>query len=164
MRAFALCLLLASPAVAQELTYSDAHTQACMDEAVGYAQQLACIGASSNQCMTDTVGGHTTVGMGGCLDRELGYWDKRLNVAYGAVRAARKAADADLAAQGASAPSQADALRQMQRAWIGFRDAKCDYERSLWSGGTGGGPATLSCLMQETARQAIYLEADAGRW
>ena len=41
----------------------------------------------------------------------------------------------------------ADSLRDMQRAWITFRDAKCDWETVQWGGGTGAGPARLSCLM-----------------
>jgi uncharacterized protein YecT (DUF1311 family) len=61
---------------------------------------------------------------------------------------------------GSAAPSQGDALKNMQRAWIAYRDATCDYERSHWGGGTGGGPATVSCLMYMTAEQALYLEAD----
>ena len=46
----------------------------------------------------------------------------------------------------------------MQRAWIGWRDATCDYERAQWGGGTGGGPATVACLMRLTGEQALYLE------
>ena len=42
--------------------------------------------------------------------------------------------------------------------WIGYRDATCDYERSQWGGGTGGGPATLGCLMRLTGEQTLYLE------
>ena len=54
---------------------------------------------------------------------------------------------------------QADSLRDMQRAWIGFRDARCTYEASLWQGGTGASPAVLNCRLQETAEQALYLNA-----
>ena len=90
--------------------------------------------------------------MSGCLDRELQYWDAKLNENY--ASALRRARDADGDTDGA--PS-ATALREMQRAWIPFRDATCDYERSQWGGGTGGGPATSSCLMRLTGQQALYL-------
>ena len=105
--------------------------------------------------------GYTTVGMGYCLDRELSYWDGRLNAAYAQVMAKDKAVDAEMTALGSAAPSLSESLRAMQRAWIPFRDASCDYERAQWGGGTGGGPATLSCLMYMTARQALLLEIRA---
>ena len=46
----------------------------------------------------------------------------------------------------------------MQRAWIAFRDARCNWEAALWQGGTGAGPAQLSCLMVETGRQTMALQ------
>ena len=96
--------------------------------------------------------------MSACFEAERVYWDTRLNAAYGQARAKAKTADAEMKALGSAAPSQAEALRAMQRSWIAYRDATCDYERSLWGGGTGGGPATVSCHMYLTARQARYLE------
>ncbi len=95
--------------------------------------------------------------MGGCLDYELSYWDDRLNASYRALRAKERASDADWAGS-PGAVSKADALRDMQRAWIPLRDATCDYERSQWGGGTGGGPATLACLLRMTGGQTLYLE------
>ncbi len=47
----------------------------------------------------------------------------------------------------------------MQRAWIGFRDAKCGYEAAQWGGGTGAGPASVTCHLHETARQMLYLQS-----
>ena len=108
--------------------------------------------------MANTQGGETTVGMGGCLDREWQYWDARLNAAYQHQMARAKAIDAEMAGLGVTVPRQSDALREMQRAWIPFRDAKCGYEYSQWGGGTGGGPAITACLMAETGEQALYLE------
>ncbi|WP_299848608.1 lysozyme inhibitor LprI family protein [uncultured Roseovarius sp.] len=108
--------------------------------------------------MADSPGGDTTVGMGGCLDREWQYWDGRLNTAYKRQMGRAKAIDAEMADLGANVPSQSDALRDMQRAWIPFRDGKCGYEYSQWGGGTGGGPAITACMMVETGEQALYLE------
>jgi uncharacterized protein YecT (DUF1311 family) len=62
------------------------------------------------------------------------------------------------AENGDFAPPSEPALREMQRAWIPFRDARCGFEMSLWGGGTGGGPAYAECLMIVTAEQALYLE------
>jgi uncharacterized protein YecT (DUF1311 family) len=66
-------------------------------------------------------------------------------------------------------PEHAQALRDMQRAWIGFRDATCAFERAYWGGGTGGGGtggglAQVSCLMQMTGEQALYLKASGAEY
>ena len=105
--------------------------------------------------MENTPGGYSTVGMGGCLSYELDYWDGLLNANYQAALARARQADRDNAGYG---PSQEQALRTMQRAWIPFRDGTCDFERSQWGGGTGQGPAGAECLMRVTAQQALYLD------
>jgi uncharacterized protein YecT (DUF1311 family) len=105
--------------------------------------------------MNTTSGGYSTVAMTGCLDREIGFWDRMLNATY--KTALERAAESDAANAGMNAPSQQEALRDMQRAWIPFRDASCAYARSQWGGGTGGGPAALACYLDLTARQAILL-------
>lgn len=152
----AACLILAAGgAQAQDIAFSIAGTQACIAE--GYDPQ-SCAGTSANDCM-ESPGGYSTVGMGYCLEQEWLYWDERLNTAYTALRADLADMDREMQEYGSNAPSQADALREMQRAWIPFRDATCDFERSQWGGGTGGGPATIACLLQMTARQTLYLEA-----
>ncbi len=157
--AAASCVLLAGPGLAQDLPeFSPAATEACLVGAADLPMMEACVGASANACMESNSMGYTTVGMGYCFDQERAFWDGRLNAAYGQVMAKDKALDAEMASLDSAAPSLAEALRAMQRAWIPFRDASCDYERAQWGGGTGGGPATLSCLMYETARQALVLE------
>ena len=106
--------------------------------------------------MTNTPGGQSTAGMGGCLDAEWQWWDARLNTAYKDLMALHRAEDA--AAQGSFAPPLAPALRDMQRAWIAWRDARCGYDAAQWGGGTGAGPASAACLMETTAQQAIDLQ------
>lgn len=144
---FLISLLSAATAHAQDLAFSTVHTEACLQEALGPGERLDCIGASANQCMQETVGGETTAGMGGCLDRERDFWDARLNAAY-----------QQLLAQQRGNSTVLDELRGMQRAWITYRDARCGYEYAQWGGGTGGGPAILACLMQATAEQTFILE------
>jgi len=148
-------------ASAQEVTFSMDATLNCLSTLSENQSPRSCISHSANACMEDTPGGWSTVGMGACLNKEYEYWDARLNTAYIHVRDMRRKTDKELADIGSSAPKQADALLAMQRAWIAYRDASCAYERSHWGGGTGGGPATLSCLVYLTAEQALYLEADA---
>jgi uncharacterized protein YecT (DUF1311 family) len=151
-------IFLASPVTAQELPFSADATRACLAGQSELAGRLACVGTSANLCM-EAVGGYSTVGMGFCLGQELDYWDDRLNIAYGELKARETAEDAEMAEIGATVPKRATALRDMQRAWIAWRDAACVYEYSQWGGGTGGGPANASCLMHMTAEQALELES-----
>ncbi len=143
---------------AQDLTYSNAGTEACVYAQPGHAAQQACVGVSANACMADSDMGDTTVGMSGCLSYELDYWDARLNTAYRSLMKRAKSQDAEMRELGSSAPSLEQGLREMQRAWIPWRDSTCDFERAQWGGGTGGGPATYSCLLRLTGAQALYLE------
>jgi uncharacterized protein YecT (DUF1311 family) len=149
--------LLAAPAAAQQQpdpAFDIFPTRDCVEAGGG----AACIGRAAESCQTQP-GGETTVVMSFCFWKELGWWDARLNAVYGRLMEQERAIDAEIAAlSGAPPASRADALRAMQRAWILFRDAACDYARSQWGGGTGGGPATHACLMHETARQALRLE------
>lgn len=153
-------MLLPTVSQAQDIVFAPDATIACLDEAISVSERLACIGASADQCMETTDGGETTVGMGGCFWAEYTYWDARLNASYQATLTSAKADDAELKAIGATVASVGDALRTMQRAWLPFRDAACDYERAQWGGGTGGGPATAACLMRMTAEQTLTLEGE----
>lgn len=154
MRALAAILCVAAPVqgLAQDIRFDIAATAACVEGGGGEA----CIGAAAGDCMEATPDGTTTIGMSLCTDRELTWWDARLNRVYGDLTGRLADMDADRAGY---APDQTDALAAMQRAWIAFRDAKCLSEMAEWGGGTGGGPAHISCLMHETARQAVYLQS-----
>ncbi|MDO5621982.1 MAG: lysozyme inhibitor LprI family protein [Paracoccus sp. (in: a-proteobacteria)] len=156
--------LLAAPAVAQAPVpdsppVDKAALESCLT--VQQAQDTpdwdSCIGVASKSCL-DQFGG-STAGMSGCLMAELDLWDGKLNAAYDSLMVQAKADDAEMASLGASAPQQEPALRQMQRDWIGFRDAACAYEQSRWGGGTGGGPASASCAMTLTAEQYFRLQS-----
>ncbi|MEM7440706.1 MAG: lysozyme inhibitor LprI family protein [Pseudomonadota bacterium] len=158
--AFAL-VVCATPVAAQDVTFSPVHTQACLDEAVGLEERTQCVGASTTQCMEMTPGGYSTAGEAGCVSAELDWWDARLNTNYKAAQAKAKALDADQMGSTTDV-SVATSLRDMQRAWITYRDAKCTYARSQWGGGTGGGPAQLWCMLYETAAQAGDLALEDG--
>lgn len=152
-----IAALLAGPALAQDIPFSPEATESCLASAGDLAARQACVGASAEACI-NTPDGYTTVGMGFCYGAERDWWDTRLNAAYGALMEMETAVEAELKALGSAAPSPAVALRDMQRAWIGWRDAACDYEVSQWGGGTGGGPAWSQCTMQLTGQQALSLE------
>ncbi|AZV77583.1 DUF1311 domain-containing protein [Parasedimentitalea marina] len=116
-----------------------------------------CIGMSANACMEASPEGFTTIGMMQCIDSEREYWDGQLNQTYKLLKDAYKPQDAELDKMESSAPRMGPALRDMQRSWIAYRDATCDFEQSQWGGGSGGGPAVLSCLLRLTAFQSIFL-------
>lgn len=152
------------PSWAQQVDFDPAPTASCLAAASDTRQAEApkavdCAGMAAETCMSATPGGYSTAGMIGCLSQELDWWDAELNRAYGAAMKMARAEDADLGGASGGAVPQATALRSMQRAWIPYRDARCVFERSRWGGGTGGGPAEVSCLLYVTARQALYLRS-----
>ncbi len=154
-----LTLCVATPVVAQEVVFDPSATLACIDSAPDQYEAEACFGRSAERCMTDTPGGYSTAGTGACLYAEVEYWDGRLNAVYQDLRAQDERQDAE---NGDYAPSQAEAVREMQRAWIAFRDATCAYEASHWGGGTGQGPARAACRLRMTAAQTLYLQRQRG--
>ena len=153
-RTLVAAALAAWPASAEDLRFSPEATETCLGRV---PSREGCIGYAADEC-TGSPGGSTTVGMGYCYGQEFEYWDARLNAAYAALMAIERAQDAEIKELGSAAPSTAEALRAMQRAWIAYRDAACDYERSQWGGGTGGGPASAACMMGLTGSQALALE------
>lgn len=158
------CLLInfiaVTPVVAQDHVFAPDTTRACLAEATDSAAKQVCIGQSAERYMSDKMGGDSTYGMGGCLSSELEYWDVALNATYKQVLAEAKHDDDDakMSEIGASAPSQANALRDMQHARITFRDATGDDEYSQWGGGTCGYPAIAACLMHKTSEHTLYFE------
>lgn len=160
MRALAT-ILLALPAAAQDLSYDPGAFEACV---VRGAAPEACVLAPAEACIAGSADGQTTAGMGSCYERARQDWDGRLNAAYGTAMEAARRLEAEAAAGGWTQPPLAVPLRDMQRAWIAFRDAACDFEHAQWGGGSGGGPAVGACLAAETGRQALRIEAFAERY
>ncbi|EBA08706.1 lysozyme inhibitor LprI family protein [Sagittula stellata] len=148
--AFAVPVALPVTAAAQDIVFSPQDTADCVASGQPFE---GCIGAAAETCMERN--GSATVVMSACYDKEAQWWDSRLNAIYSDVMAQARDMDTE---NGEHAPSQADALRRMQRAWIDYRDETCSYEASQWGGGTGAGPAFNACLMRMTAEQSHYLE------
>lgn len=145
-------------AAADEINFTDWATTSCISNAPAGHAQLDCIGKSAQACMQTSRHGETTAGMMACYDAERAYWDGRLNMAYHVLISQHRSSDREMQELGSVAPSVAETLQAMQRTWIAWRDASCRYERAIWLGGTGGGPAAAACLMMLTARQAVALE------
>jgi uncharacterized protein YecT (DUF1311 family) len=157
-----LWLAAAGTGWADEPVFDPVHTETCLSNSGGVeGPPTDCVGQSADICMSSALGS-TTAGMNLCLEAEWQWWDARLNRTYRALMEEHRKTDVEMAGTGATVPSMAQALQAMQRAWIPFRDARCDYQMAQWGGGTGGGPALVGCLMAETGRQALYLEAQLG--
>jgi uncharacterized protein YecT (DUF1311 family) len=82
------------------------------------------------------------------LLREQKIWDGYLNQWYG--EAEKRLAD-ELVAE--------TALKDAQRAWIAFRDAKCGSWEKRYAGGTSASVLTGDCMRVETARRALEMRA-----
>lgn len=161
MLAGSLSLASANSTIAQDFSIRSQITDTCLQN-VPKENQSACVGKASQACMSENNGGETTYGMSSCTGLELDWWDAKLNTAYGMLVAREKADDKEMESYQTSGPKKAPALRDMQRAWISYRDRLCEYEASQWGGGTGAGPAFLSCMMAETSRQYFMLNAQMG--
>lgn len=146
----ALVLVFAGPVAAQDLQFSPQVSLDCISS--GQPVE-GCVGASAEACVY--ANGYATVVESACYSLEADWWDARLNAIYNDALPSLREQDQ---AEGGGAPSRADALRDMQRAWIAYRDATCSFEASLWGNGTGAGTAYNACLMRETAAQALYLQ------
>ena len=115
----------------------------------GAAEQAAtqfesCVGAVTVPCQQEP-GGSSTMGMIQCNTREWAVWDERLNRAYDE---ALKDAPRKLAT----------ALRETQRAWLQWRERKCRLPAIDNEGGSIVGPLYTGCMLDATARQALWLE------
>jgi uncharacterized protein YecT (DUF1311 family) len=80
-----------------------------------------------------------------CINRHLKQEDARLNQNY---REAMKRI----------APFRRESLQKVQRLWIGYAHAKCDFFYHKESG-SGGLVDAQSCLLEETTRRADELGA-----
>jgi uncharacterized protein YecT (DUF1311 family) len=104
----------------------------------------SCIGVLSTACI-QAEGNESTAVMLQCYGREADAWDGRLNAAYKAVLAKGDGQDV------------ADGLRKTQRNWIAFRDTPCAQPAIVFKG-TMAGPMSVYCVLELTARQALWLE------
>ena len=152
----AACLLLlaAAPAAAQDDPVHDfGVTLGCLAQG---DRSRDCLMASAEDCTGSFSGGGTSMGTAHCYELGWRAWDERLNAVYGQAREELRGWDADFP----NAPSTAEALLAMQRAWIGYRDRTCEFEASLFQGGTGTSAGHNACMIVETARQTLRI-ADA---
>jgi uncharacterized protein YecT (DUF1311 family) len=122
---------------------------ACIERSAGESelkQMSECIGLIADPC-PDAPGANTFT-IVACQAREQTIWDEHLNAWYGDAHSRLK-----------DRPAAATALKEAQRTWMQFRDAKCGYWEKLYEGGTFASVAAGNCMRVETGRRALEMHA-----
>jgi uncharacterized protein YecT (DUF1311 family) len=148
--ALGILLIASSPGLAEDPFQPTASERGAIDKCLKRTAEddvlkksAACVGLISDPCIDkDTA---TAVA---CQERETRIWDELLNKAFQDARA-----HLDSAAGGA--------LKDAQRAWIIFRDAKCAVSEKEYEGGTMATIMVADCKRTETGRRAIEMQAIA---
>lgn len=103
----------------------------------------SCIGKAARACEARP-DMQSTVGLTMCYRQETTIWDDLLNSHY------RDLGDA-------MTVTGKGVLQDVQRAWIEWRDAKCQLPFALFEDGSMAQPASAACTMNATATRAIEL-------
>lgn len=121
-----------------------AAVEKCLAEKEKASKSLEeCIGVVADACLEkgeDT----STYGMIACHGDEADVWDERLNRDYQALMKTMKS------------PGK-ERVRDIERAWIAFREKKCAY-REMKDNGMVGMIQNIHCYKEETGRQALFLQ------
>lgn len=159
IRTLAILACLATPALAQDPPedYDPAVIPTCL-QGLAVQDRAISIGRAAEDCIAGEAGS-SNVGIGMCYSAEWRQWDDRLNAAYQTLLDQQADLAADNAAFNTNIPDAVDLMRDMQRNWIVYRDAACEWEYVQWGGGSGAGPASVACMLQLTAQQTLFLEA-----
>jgi uncharacterized protein YecT (DUF1311 family) len=88
----------------------------------------------------------TQLAMNICAARDYEREDKRLNQAYRDVVAKLE-------------PAKRDKLREVQRAWLSYRDLNCEFQSEDYVGGTIYSLVRSSCLAEMTRQRTKDLKA-----
>lgn len=133
-----IALSLARPLLADE---AEIEKLAAALDACEPGQEAACEQGWFERCAEAS--GWTTQAMVVCSGHAVDYWDRALNRVYGEVMD--------------RAPSELrGAVRDAQRAWITWRDARCGayrfFEGTLWR------PVAVGCVSETTRRRVGDLE------
>lgn len=110
----ALLAASVAPAEANEIVSTTGHTENCIEFSQNYAE---CSGKSSGVCSDANSFGGTMAGMAQCPSAELQFWETKM---AGLVSATE-------AISASSSKAEASAFTKMQKTWINFRGADCEY-------------------------------------
>jgi uncharacterized protein YecT (DUF1311 family) len=143
----ALAVVFATPAFAQERQPNVRDIKLIRDCAAKHIDD----GEGERECafklVADPCGEKdgSNLGTADCYRMEAKIWDQLLNENYKGLMEAIED------------PKDQDKLKEMQHAWIAFRDTTCDF---YWYKihGSMSVPMTAACQLRETARRALLLK------
>lgn len=124
--------------------------RACAEKYIDNVEEAErrCIFAIVADPCANMPANQNTAGTTDCYDRERKIWDAMLNENFRAL-----SADLD--------EKQKVKLRDMQRAWIAYRDTTCGFYHDKIQG-TMATPMAAACVARETARRALLLKVFQG--
>ncbi|MBO9536001.1 lysozyme inhibitor LprI family protein [Herbaspirillum sp.] len=120
-----------------------------MTPPIRFVLLLALCGASAGAGALDCGKAATQADMNECTARDLSQADAELNQAYLAYRAKLR-------------PAQQNQIRDVQLAWLKYRDLSCRFESSSVAGGSAAGVALQNCLADKTRQRARELQELSG--
>lgn len=100
---------------------------------------------SSPVLAMDCLNPQTQTDMNQCAAIKLDEATKRINLSYNKFRAKLT-------------PTQQEKLKEVQRAWIKFKDLACQFETSHVAGGSAYSMALANCLFEKTQQRNKELE------
>jgi len=154
-------ILNASAGFAQEdIQFTDMASQKCSEEAISDVERASCIGASAGLCIEKSNGQRIERAL--CTVAETKYWDDRLSAVYRALQLAYAEGDVDRAIDFSTPYPRGLAMQEMQRAWMEYRDLRCQFEAAQWGSMPSAGLMEVECLLRVTGEQALYLEVQPG--
>ena len=130
--------------------HDDAAIRACAQkytDDIDEAERHCIFAIIANPC-TEKPENQSTIATAECYDRERKVWDAMLNENFRAL-----GADLD--------EGQKLKLRDMQRAWIAYRDTTCSFYHDKIRG-TMATSMAAACVARETARRALLLKVFQG--
>lgn len=145
----------------QVIKFSPEATVACIGKAKTEGTRMDCVGASAKACF-NRIKGRSPGDIAACMAQETNFWQRRMDKALGAMRVRAVEEDAAFAktAKAKHVPFKlAEDLETMQAEWADFREARCAVEAMMRRGTRFTSTAAAACVMQETARQAMFLES-----
>ncbi|WP_424976662.1 lysozyme inhibitor LprI family protein [Dinoroseobacter sp. S124A] len=146
------CLAAPLPALADEVPAETVAEMGEMLDACWQDETCAPDGAL-NFCGEAINAGGSPNAWAFCQQVVYEWWDAKLNATYQARMTQQEAYDADQD----GTPYQ-DALRDMQRAWIPFRDTACEFAARGQPGGSGAITDHMECLIQMTITQLQFID------
>jgi uncharacterized protein YecT (DUF1311 family) len=128
--------------VRPHVTSSSKSLTACLEKNV--ASPRDCIGVIEKECLKSLEDTQTLWGEVLCADSERGIWSQRLAASATQMRVAMD-------------PNRRPYWVAAEKKWIAARDAQCDFEASIYLGGSLARLVRADCLLRETGERALRI-------